>query len=55
MRLAVLAFDREDVIIAALAALMIAGFVVSVGAAVLLRRMRREFPPEQEPSEPSGA
>lgn len=56
MRLALLAFDREDVIIAALAALMVAGLVVSVGAAVLLRRDRRgERSPEQEPSQPTDA
>lgn len=41
MKLALLAFDREDVILAALVALMVAGLVVSVGAAVLLRREHR--------------
>jgi hypothetical protein len=56
VRFALLAFDREDVIVAALAALMAAGLVVSVGAAVLLRRDRRgERRPEQEPNEPTGA
>ena len=58
MRLALLAIDRESVIIAALAALMVAGLVVSVGAAILLRRTRRIEPPE-EPAErtadPTGA
>ncbi len=41
MRLALLAFDREDMMIAALAALMVAGLVVTFGALVLLRRERR--------------
>ena len=50
MRLALLAFDREDVIIAALAALMVAGLVVSIGAAILLRRTRRV----EHPEEPAG-
>ena len=58
MKLALLAFDREDVIVAALAALMVAGLVVSVGAAVLLRRERRSqghFEDPGEPAEPTGA
>ncbi len=56
MRLALLAFDREDVIVAALAALMVAGLVVSVGAAVLLRRERRvERELEEERAETPGA
>jgi hypothetical protein len=56
VKLALLAFDREDVIIAALAALMVAGLAVSVGAAVLLRRERRgERRPSEQPNEPSGA
>ncbi len=54
MRLALLAFDREDVIVAALAALTVAGLVVSVGAAVLLRRERRTERSPEEPSEPTG-
>ena len=49
MRLALLAFDREDVIVAALAALMVAGLVVSVGAAILLRRTHRVERPEDPP------
>lgn len=56
MRLALLAFDRENVIIAALAALMVAGLVVSVGAAVLLRRDRRaERRPDQDRNETTSA
>jgi hypothetical protein len=54
VRLALLAFDREDVIVAALAALMVAGLVVSVGAAVLLRRTRRDESRPEEPTEPTG-
>ncbi|HEX2068624.1 MAG TPA: hypothetical protein VHH54_00255 [Actinomycetota bacterium] len=56
MRLALLAFDRENVIIAALAALMVAGLVVSVGAAVLLRRDRGgERKSDQDRNEPTSA
>ena len=55
MRFAILAFDREHVIVAALAALMVAGLVVSVGAAVLLRRERRPEPGAKEDGEPTGA
>ena len=39
---AVLAFDRENMIVAALIALMVAGLVVSYGAMMLLRRERRD-------------
>jgi hypothetical protein len=39
--LALLAIDRETAIISALAALIISGVVVSIGAWVLLRRDRR--------------
>jgi hypothetical protein len=53
VRLALLAFDREDVIIAALAALMVAGLVVSVGAAILLRRTRQVERQPEEPAEPT--
>ena len=52
MRLALLAFDRENVIIAALAALMVAGLVVGVGAAILLRRTRQVERQPEEPAEP---
>ncbi len=53
MRLALLAFDREDVIIAALAALTVAGLVVSIGAAILLRRIRQVERHPEEPAEPT--
>ena len=39
--LSLLAYDREDLMIAALAALIVAGVVVSIGAWVLLIRVRR--------------
>ena len=39
--LALLAYDRETTIVAALAALIVAGTVVSVGAWILLVRDRR--------------
>ena len=54
MRLALLAFDRESVILAALAALMVAGLVVSVGAAILLRRTRRVESRNEDPAEPTA-
>ncbi|HEX8100488.1 MAG TPA: hypothetical protein VF660_09870 [Actinomycetota bacterium] len=40
--MALLAFDRENMIVAALIALMVAGLVVSFGALMLLRRERRQ-------------
>ncbi len=55
MRLALLAFDREDVIVAALAALMVAGLLVSVGAAVLLRRERRTERRPEDSGDATGA
>jgi len=39
--LAVLAYDRENLMIAALAAIVVAGVLVSIGAWVLLLRERR--------------
>jgi hypothetical protein len=39
--LGLIAYDREDLIIAALAGLMVAGVVVAMGAIVLLFRERR--------------
>ena len=39
--LALLAYDRETMIVAALAALIVAGVVVSVGAWVMVWRERR--------------
>ena len=39
--LALLAYDREDLMIAALAAIVVAGILVSIGAWVLLSRERR--------------
>jgi hypothetical protein len=39
--IAFLAIDRETAIISALAALIVSGVVVSIGAWVLLRRERR--------------
>lgn len=39
--LALLAYDREDLMVAALAAIVVAGILVSIGAWVLLFRERR--------------
>ena len=39
--LALLAYDREDLMIAALASIVVAGVVVSLGAWILLVRERR--------------
>ena len=39
--LALLAYDREDLMVAALAAIVVAGVLVSFGAWVLLFRERR--------------
>jgi hypothetical protein len=39
--LAVLAYDRENLMIAALTAIVVAGVLVSIGAVVLLLRERR--------------
>jgi hypothetical protein len=38
---ALLAYDREDLMVAALAAIVVAGILVSIGAWVLLFRERR--------------
>jgi hypothetical protein len=55
VKVTLLALDREQVMIGALAALMVAGLVISVGAALLLRRDRREERrPEHEPNETTG-
>jgi hypothetical protein len=42
--LGLLAYDREDLIIAALGGLMVAGVVVAIGAIVLLLREGRRRP-----------
>jgi hypothetical protein len=39
--LVLLAYDREDLMIAALASIVVAGIVVSLGAWILLLRERR--------------
>jgi hypothetical protein len=54
VRMALLAFDREHLMVAALAALMVAGLVVAFGAFVLLRRERRAEPEEEPSAETPG-
>ena len=43
-----LAFDRENMMVAALIALMVAGLVVTFGALALLRRARGDQRPAEE-------
>jgi hypothetical protein len=54
VRVALLAFDREHLMVAALAALMMAGLVVAFGAFVLLRRERRAEQMEEPSAEAPG-
>jgi hypothetical protein len=49
VRMALVAFDREHLMVAALAALMVAGLVVAFGALVLLKRERRAEQKEEPP------